>query len=64
LTLFSAPPLARALYRSTRLDAEIPAALYSAVAQVLAYIFQIRSAVTPRHLWPAPPVPDIDESQF
>jgi flagellar biosynthetic protein FlhB len=62
--LFSAPPLARALYRSTKLEAEIPAALYTAVAQVLAYIFQIQKAATPGHRRPVPPVPDVDESSF
>lgn len=62
--LFSAPPLARALYRSTRLGDEIPGALYTAVAQVLAYIFQIRDAALPRHRWPERPEPDVDESLF
>ncbi|MBT8085378.1 MAG: flagellar biosynthesis protein FlhB [Woeseia sp.] len=62
--LFSAPPLARALYRSTELGQEIPAALYTAVAQVLAYIFQIRDAALPPHQWPTRPTPDVDESQF
>ncbi|NNL54991.1 MAG: flagellar biosynthesis protein FlhB, partial [Woeseia sp.] len=62
--LFSAPPLARALYRSTELGQEIPAALYTAVAQVLAYIFQIRDAALPPHKWPTRPTPDVDESQF
>lgn len=62
--LFSAPPLARALYRSTKLGQEIPAALYTAVAQVLAWIFQVRDAALPRHLWPDRPTPDVDESQF
>ncbi len=38
----SAPPLARAVYFSTRLDHEIPAGLYVAVAQVLAYVYQLR----------------------
>lgn len=38
----SAPPLARALYHGTRLNQEIPAALYLAVAQVLAYVFALR----------------------
>jgi flagellar biosynthesis protein FlhB len=42
--LFAAPPLARALYYSTRLDQEIPAGLYVAVAQVLAYVYQLRNA--------------------
>ncbi len=40
--VLSAPPLARALYRHVELGAEIPAALYTAVAQVLAYVFQLR----------------------
>jgi flagellar biosynthetic protein FlhB len=42
--VLSAPPLARALYYSTELDREIPAGLYHAVAQVLAYIYQLRQA--------------------
>ncbi len=42
--LFSAPPLARAIYFSTEIDQEIPAGLYFAVAQVLAYIYQLKSA--------------------
>ncbi|MGB5352022.1 MAG: flagellar biosynthesis protein FlhB [Woeseia sp.] len=62
--LFSAPPLARAIYRSTKLGQEIPAALYTAVAQVLAYIFQIRDASLPRHKWPERPSPDVDETRF
>jgi flagellar biosynthetic protein FlhB len=37
-----APPLARALYRHVEIGDEIPAALYTAVAQVLAYVFQLR----------------------
>jgi flagellar biosynthetic protein FlhB len=36
-----APPLARALYRHAELDQEIPAALYAAVAEVLAYVYQL-----------------------
>ena len=42
--IFSAPPLARALYYSTELDQEIPAGLYLAVAQVLAYVYQLKTA--------------------
>lgn len=42
VTMFSAPPLARAIYFSTKLGREIPAGLYVAVAQVLAYVFQLR----------------------
>jgi len=40
--LYEAPPLARAIYYNTRINDEIPAALYVSVAQVLAYIFQLR----------------------
>jgi flagellar biosynthetic protein FlhB len=46
VALFQAAPLARALYFSTDLDQEIPAGLYYAVAQVLAYVFQLRTATT------------------
>lgn len=41
--VFESPKLARALYRSTDLNKEIPAGLYAAVAQVLSYIFRIRT---------------------
>jgi len=41
--IFEAPKLARALYKSTDLDREIPAGLYAAVAQVLSYIFRVRT---------------------
>jgi flagellar biosynthetic protein FlhB len=43
VALLEAPPLARALYRHTELGDEIPAALYTAVAEVLAYVFQLRA---------------------
>ena len=39
--VLEAPPLARALYRHSELDREIPAALYAAVAQVLAWVLQL-----------------------
>ncbi len=42
--LLSAPPLARALYFSTRIDEEIPAGLYEAVARVLAYVYQVQAS--------------------
>ena len=41
--LLEAPPLARALHQHTELGDEIPAALYMAVAEVLAYVFQLRT---------------------
>ncbi len=37
-----APPLARALYHHVDLDAEVPEALYTAVAEVLAWAFRLR----------------------
>lgn len=40
--LLEAPPLARALHAHADLDAEIPHTLYSAVAQVLAWVYQLR----------------------
>jgi len=41
--LLEAAPLARALYRHAELGDEIPEALYTAVAEVLAYVFQLRA---------------------
>jgi len=40
--LIAAPALARSLYYHAELDKEVPAGLYQAVAQVLAFIYQIR----------------------
>ncbi|MCG8416058.1 MAG: EscU/YscU/HrcU family type III secretion system export apparatus switch protein, partial [Pseudomonadales bacterium] len=60
--MFSAPPLARALYASTEIGQEIPAKLFVAVAQVLAYVFQLRKATSKtRHNLKRPtdlPVPE------
>jgi len=42
IPIVEAPPLARALYRHTDLEDEIPETLYTAVAEVLAYVFQLR----------------------
>jgi flagellar biosynthetic protein FlhB len=41
--VFESPKLARALYRSTDLNKDIPQGLYVAVAQVLSYIFRVRT---------------------
>jgi len=41
--LYEAPPLARALYYSAEINQEIPAGLYLAVAQILAYVFQLKA---------------------
>jgi flagellar biosynthetic protein FlhB len=43
--LYEAPPLARALYYSTEINHEVPAGLYLAVAQILAYVFQLKASV-------------------
>jgi flagellar biosynthesis protein FlhB len=43
--VLEAPVLARALYAHAELDREIPAALFAAVAQVLAYVYQLRAAL-------------------
>ncbi|RQR49381.1 flagellar type III secretion system protein FlhB [Burkholderia sp. Bp9125] len=37
-----APPLARALYHNVELEREIPGSLYSAVAEVLAWVYQLK----------------------
>jgi flagellar biosynthetic protein FlhB len=50
-----APPLARALYHSTKIGQEIPASLYLAVAQVLAYVYQLHAAC--KNGGPRPPPP-------
>lgn len=42
IPMLQAPPLARALYRHCELNAPIPAALYSAVAEVLAWVYGLR----------------------
>jgi flagellar biosynthetic protein FlhB len=59
--VFESPKLARALYKSTDLNHEIPAGLYVAVAQVLSYIFRIRTlnpTVAARVARPNPTVGD------
>ena len=58
--VLQAPPLARALYTHTEVDHEIPARLFSAVAQVLAWVYQLRDALAAgRTLATDAPVPDI-----
>lgn len=44
--ILQAPPLARALYRHADVGDEVPAALYAAVAEVLAWVFQLRRHAT------------------
>ena len=63
--VLQAPALARALYAHTEVDREIPARLFSAVAQVLAHVYQLRAALLGQGAMPAdlPPItvpPDLD----
>ena len=44
IPVFTAPLLSRAIYHTTDIDAEVPSALYVAVAKVLAYVFQLKTA--------------------
>lgn len=53
--MLEAPPLARALYRHVELEHEIPAELYSAVAEVLAWVYQLRSWTMGTGTPPTPP---------
>jgi flagellar biosynthetic protein FlhB len=52
--VLQAPPLARALYAHVELDHEVPAALFAAVAQVLAWVYQLRARADV-----APPTVDV-----
>jgi len=44
VTIVEAPPLARAVFYNTEIGDEIPEALYLAVAQILAYVFHLKTA--------------------
>ncbi|GAB4057464.1 flagellar biosynthesis protein FlhB [Uliginosibacterium sediminicola] len=58
--LLESPPLARALFHHAELDQQIPATLYTAVAEVMAYIFQLNQFITQGGLPPqAPGVIDV-----
>jgi flagellar biosynthetic protein FlhB len=66
--VLQAPMLARALYAHTKLDQEIPQALFAAVAQVLAYVYQLRAALAGRRPAPGelpelPVPPELDPHQ-
>ncbi len=63
IPVVEAPPLARALYHHVELEQEIPVTLYRAVAELLAYLYQLRLATpqqqpqVPAH-WSVPPEMD------
>ncbi len=58
VTVLESPALARAVYYSTELDHEIPAGLYLAVAQVLAYVYQLKQFRAGKGKRPGP-MPDL-----
>jgi len=45
IPVLQSPMLARALYANAELDQDIPSALYTAVAQVLAYVYRLRAGL-------------------
>ncbi|MDE2081136.1 MAG: flagellar biosynthesis protein FlhB [Burkholderiales bacterium] len=58
--VLQSPALARALYAHTEIDQEIPARLFSAVAQVLAWVYQLRDAMAAgRPLAADAPMPEV-----
>jgi flagellar biosynthesis protein FlhB len=60
--VLEAPPLARALYAHAEIDQEVPQALFAAVAQVLAWVYQLRASMAGQGAAPGAlptlPVPD------
>jgi flagellar biosynthetic protein FlhB len=43
ILILESPKLARAIYANTELDSEIPESLYLAVAEILAFVFQVKN---------------------
>jgi flagellar biosynthetic protein FlhB len=62
--LFSAPPLARALFFTTEINESVPESLYYAVAQVIAYIFNLNSVNADGLAHAAPKVDVPDDLKF
>ncbi len=66
--VLQSPMLARALYAHAELDQSIPAPLYTAVAQVLAYVYRLKAAMRGEGLMPQaldeiPVPPELDPHQ-
>ena len=57
--VLEAPPLARALYRHAEVGDQIPATLYTAVAEVLAYVYQLNQYAAAAGRLPPPRAPDV-----
>lgn len=60
IPVLQSPMLARALYANAELNQDIPSALYTAVAQVLAYVYRLRAALKGEGAMPGDvPQPDV-----
>jgi flagellar biosynthetic protein FlhB len=59
--IFEAPPLARVLYRNVEIGEAIPSTVYVAVAQVLTYVFQLKSAIKSGAPKPDKPTVEVEE---
>lgn len=57
IPVLETPPLARALFRHVELEQQIPSVLYTAVAQVMAYVYQLRAALDSSGQLTPPPLP-------
>ena len=60
IPVLQSPVLARALYAHAELGQDIPSGLYTAVAQVLAYVYRLKAALRGEGLMPGdPPEPEV-----
>lgn len=60
IPVLHSPMLARALYAHSEIGQDIPSALYTAVAQVLAYVYRLRAALRGDAAMPGePPEPEV-----
>jgi flagellar biosynthesis protein FlhB len=60
IPVLQSPMLARALYANAEIGQDIPSSLYTAVAQVLAYVYRLKAALRGEAPMPGePPVPEV-----
>ncbi len=60
IPVLQSPMLARALYANAEIGEDIPSALYTAVAQVLAYVYRLKAALRGEAPMPGdPPTPEV-----
>jgi len=60
IPVLQSPMLARALYANAEIGQDIPSALYTAVAQVLAYVYRLKAALRGEAPMPGePPEPEV-----